>query len=253
MNVLVAREIDALSTLSGLPCREFKSLIVSSKVHDPLDDTDDGAPPSLVEGHIFTDEASPLHQQFDELAAGTGIARKWDCDAGICYILPTTLKPLFESNAAQLGLGMQWGLVVVAKSIFTFIPPLNFTWIVTEIKLRSLPPINDASLTSVGTSSGDFRSDDFEYAGLASVFLTVKRQPIMGVLGSGRVTTFGLFNKPLLFAFQGGNQVDVMIQRQAGSIPPTQVIHTAIMGYLAPPKALDLLAPYSTMIEGTYN
>jgi hypothetical protein len=159
------------------------------------------------------------------------------------------MTEVFEAAASHLSIEMAWGVVVTPKSIFTYIPPENFTWIVTYIFLRSLPPINDPSLTEPGTSSGDFRSDDFEVSGLTKAWIAVNSNAISGQ----DVSTYGLFHKPLLLAFEGGQQVDVFVQRNAASIPPTQEIHIALHGYLAPPCAYDRLVRNATTIEGFFS
>ena len=136
-----------------------------------------------------------------------------------------------------------------AQTIFTFTPPDNFAWIVTHIFFRSLPPINDPSLTVAGTSSGDFRSDDFDVSGLTKSWITVAGSPIVA---QNAITSFSFFNKPLLLVFASGKAVAILSQRPALSVAPAQIVHLAVSGYLAPPTAVDCLTNNVTAIEGTF-
>jgi len=127
--------------------------------------------------------------------------------------------------------------------IWAYTVPNNSTWLMCFFFLRSLPPVNAASLTV-----GDWRSDDFDANGLSKAYITVNGAP----LNTQNLSTFGLFNKPLLLAFAGNAFIEVVVSRNALSVAPNEVIHSCAHGYLAPTELYSELSWNQSSIEGTY-
>jgi hypothetical protein len=132
-------------------------------------------------------------------------------------------------------------------ALLTYTPPENFTWLVTRIALRSIPTPQEATLG--GASGGDWRSEDFDASGTAKAFIRVKDRSII----SENTSYFLLFNRPVLFAFQGNEQIKIFIQRITGFVPPTEVVVIACNAYLAPVEAYDALAKHLTQIDAQYS
>lgn len=244
----VPQEIHYLSQLTCIKCDQFRHVIITANKLDPLEYD----PASAREAHIFTTEGSPEHQAFDAAVRGIGAIRKTDCmpepgmEPNLCYLSPTSKTEEFELLAAGLNLQMQWGILPVSKALLSYNPPENLTWIVTYIFLRSMNPTDYLG----GTPFGDMRSDDFDWNGFTTAWLTVKNKPIFAEAG---IVSFGLFNKPLLLAFQGGQRVKLTVQRALLPTPslPEEAfqVHVAMHGYLAPANALSALSDNVTRIE----
>jgi hypothetical protein len=132
---------------------------------------------------------------------------------------------------------------VTPVAILSYTPPSKMAWIVTRINLRTLNP----SLYLAGTPAGDFRSDDYDWNGLTNAWITVAGSPL---IAENAVVSFALFNKPVLLAFAGGKEIQIIVQRDAASLPtdPFQV-QVAVHGYLAPGNALSYIMPNLTSIE----
>lgn len=249
--ISIPQEIHFLSLLTNFKCSEFRHLIVTANKTDPLG-LPDAKPKERVsceesavrEAHLFVEENSEPHKEFDRVAAQLGITRKVDCvpepgmPPNICYTVRRELSEDFEVLASGLNLEMKWGVIpLTPKVLFSFNTPDNFTWIVTRISIRTLPS---------EVVAGDFRSDDFDFTGFTNSWFTVNGTPIMGV---DQVVTFGLFNRPLLLPFAAKKVVNLVVQRSPDSLPAEDFqFHMAINSYLAPKKALDALASNQTQI-----
>lgn len=133
-----------------------------------------------------------------------------------------------------------------ATALLTYTPPENFTWILTSISLRSIPTPQEATLG--GATGGDWRSEDFDASGTARGFIRVKDRSII----SEDTSYFLLFNRPVLFAFQGNEQIKIFIKRATGFVPPTAVVVLACNSFLAPVEAYDRLAKHLTQIDAQY-
>lgn len=162
----------------------------------------------------------------------------------IYYLSKLTCIACGDFNHALVGAKVPSPSSTAATSLLTYTPPENLTWIVTRFNLRSIPPVNDPALTV-----GDWRSEDYDASGTAQAYLQVKQRSVT----AENASYFLLFNKPVLFAFQGGQRVDVVIKRAVGFAPPDEVIVLALNSYLAPPEAYDRLARNLTQIDATYS
>lgn len=128
-------------------------------------------------------------------------------------------------------------------ALLSYTPPSNLTWIVTLASLRSIPPVDDASLTV-----GDWRSYDYDASGTAKMWYTVRGNPVT----SQDATYFAVVNRPCIFAFKGGDEVQLFVERGAGAVPPDEVIVIALNSYLAPAEAYDRIVGNLTQIEATF-
>jgi len=129
--------------------------------------------------------------------------------------------------------------VATAQKIFQFHVPKQTTWVVTEISLEQLNP------SPVGTS--DFRSGQVDYNGLTNAWIVVSGTPIMA---ENAINSSALFNRPVLFAFQGGSKVAIWIQRDAASLPTDEYqVELAINSYFAPLSANQGLSRNTTGIQ----
>jgi len=131
-------------------------------------------------------------------------------------------------------------VTLTPKAIWSYTVPDNATWVMCCFLLRSLPPVNDPSLTV-----DDWRSDDFDANGLTLAYIAVNGSPInVHTLG-----TFGIFNKPLLLAFAAKSLVQMFVQRDASSVAPNAVVHSCAHGYLTKTEAYSRLSENLTTIE----
>jgi hypothetical protein len=149
----------------------------------------------------------------------------------------------YERVAREQGIEIEWGILPTTKNIFTYTVPINFTWIVTLVSLRSIPAPGDVSLTP-----GDWRSTELDASGTAKGRWKVFSRPET----QESSTYFCPVNRPCLFAFEGAAQVKLEIEREPIAVPATQQFVTAVNSYLAPPEALDNLAPYLSQIESSF-
>ncbi len=126
--------------------------------------------------------------------------------------------------------------------LLTYQVPDNFTFIVENVRLHSIPPVNDPSLTV-----GDWRSEDFDASGGTMVFF----QSFDGqnFLTPPNVPYFAILNEPILLAFAGGSKFNLMATRPVGAVPTTEVLEIAISGFLANAIAFEKLAGSITIFE----
>lgn len=253
MSIVVAQEIHYLSLLTNIPCSQFGHRLITAKTVDPL------TPPEAREAHIFTEEGSAAHQEFEREIRLIGARRKLDCipeegmPPNMCYLSPASRSADFERIAAANGIGMAWGILPVEKSLLSYLPPQNITWIVTHIFARMMNPttyLAAAEADALGGQIGDIRSDDIDLNGYVTAWFNVKRSPQQAV---GTIPASGLLNKPCLFAFQGGKRVQLAIQRELAPIasrPDADFrIILSLHGYHAPPEAFTALSENVTLVE----
>lgn len=238
---MIAEEIFKISELSCLPCSEFIHLLVGGKLFDPVE----GEIPLNIarEGHAFVEDQSPAYQAFIS-ALPTAIYRKIDCVAGVCFVVPNEFAPDFERVAKEQHIEIEYGVITNSKTILDYTVPVNFTWVVTLVNVRLIPPVNDPSLTV-----GDWRSEDFDASGTTKAKWQVNGNEVT----QEDSTYFCPLNQESLFAFKGGDRVKLIVERAPGSDPPTQQIVVAVNSYLAPPKAFDRLARNLTQIDSSFS
>ncbi len=121
--------------------------------------------------------------------------------------------------------------------------PKDFCWIVSRISLATIPPVDDPTLTA-----GDWRSEYLDAIGDGKLWIVVNDKP-------KTITSavyFILSNRPVLFLFNGGAKVQLVIQRLAADPPPTERALISVHSFLAPAKAYDRLAPFETQVIATF-
>jgi hypothetical protein len=134
--------------------------------------------------------------------------------------------------------------VATPQTIFTFTVPEHQSWFVTEIDLEAYNP---AAVGSTPVGAGDFRSDQVDWNGLTNAWITVNGNPIMA---ANSIASSGVFNRPVLFTFKGGDKVQILVQRSASSLPATAYeIQIAVNGYFAPATAIAQVSPNTTNIQ----
>jgi len=147
--------------------------------------------------------------------------------------------PCEEWRHQILAKNFQDANVATPQTVFTFTVPAQSIWIVTQIDLEQFNP------SPVGTS--DFRSEQLDYNGKTNAWITVNGNPIMG---EDSIASSAVFNRPVLFAFQSGTKVRIIIQRDAASLPASAFqIQLAINGYFAPLSAYAKLSRNTTNIQ----
>lgn len=125
------------------------------------------------------------------------------------------------------------------QTILTFTVPPHQSWFVTQIDLEAFNP------SPVGTS--DFRSEQIDYNGLTNAWLTVNGNPSMA---ANSIASSALFNRPVLFVFKGGDRIDIIVQRDAGSLPASAYqIQVAVNGYFTPASANAKVTGNTTNIQ----
>jgi hypothetical protein len=107
--------------------------------------------------------------------------------------------------------------------------------------LRSIPPVDDVALTP-----GDWRSFDYDAGGDTSCFIRVNGTPISDV--SQFASYFIVLNRPCLFAFQGGDHVEIVFQHNIGTVPSTEEILLSVDSFLLPAKEMECLTKHATQI-----
>jgi hypothetical protein len=247
----VLQEIDYLSNMINVPCDQIRHTIISANKVDPLD----YAPECIREAHLFADPLSAQALEFARIASPLGIMRKWDCKPepgqadNICYLAPTDRMDDFERLAEFMSLPMQWGVVTTPKALVNFTPPMNNTWVVTYVAVRSLNPTVYLAVQIADPPGrvSDMRSDDFDWNGRTNAWFEVKGNSIWSI---NNIVTYAWFNKPVLLAFQGGQKVRLIVQRNAASLPADDFrVHVAIHGYICPAEALSKLSTSTTLIQ----
>jgi hypothetical protein len=134
--------------------------------------------------------------------------------------------------------------VATVQTVFTFTVPQHQSWFVTEIDLEAFPP-NTVGSTPVG--AGDFRSDQVDWNGLTNAWIAVNGNPIMAV---NSIASSGVFNRPVLLTFKGGDIVTILVQRGAASLPAAVYeIQIAVNGYFAPATAIAQVSQNTTNIQ----
>lgn len=129
--------------------------------------------------------------------------------------------------------------VATPQTIFTFAVPTHQTWFVTEIDLEQF--------NVAPTPASDFRSDQIDFNGVTNAWIAVNGNPIMGV---NTIASSGVFNRPVLFTFRGGDIVTIIIQRDAASLPTAAYeIQVCVNGYFAPATAMAKVTVNTTNIQ----
>jgi hypothetical protein len=169
----------------------------------------------------------------------------------MCALMELSGCKAFDLSHLIVGSKVAGPTGTTVTSLLTYAIPPNRTLILTYAALRSIPPVNDAGLTA-----GDWRSFDYDASGTAKMWFTVN-QNSSTIASSAAVTTviatyFAVVNRPCLFAFKGGVNLDLVVQRGAGAVPTNEVILVALNCYLAPPTAYDCLSANLTQIEATF-
>src|SRR6266498_1761737 len=166
---MIAKQVYYAAQLSGLDCTDFRHALVGQRSHDPVLDV------PCSEAHIFPpDGDGELIKRFESLAAPHGITRRWECKPepgmapNICYTVPNPRRLQMESITAELGLPMQWGILIAPKTLLNYLVPNFFCFILTGIYLATIPAPNDPQLTA-----GDWRSAFFDATGKATAWLDI--------------------------------------------------------------------------------
>jgi len=129
-------------------------------------------------------------------------------------------------------------------ALFSYQVPENFTLLITEISLRSIPVPLEAEL-----GDGDWRADDYDASGTAKAYIQVNGVPVT----TPEASAFMLFNRPLLMAFDGGATIEIIIVRGAAALPTLETINLALSGYLGPLSLHTNVTENVTMMEATYS
>jgi hypothetical protein len=253
----IAEEIHCLSNLTNIPCNQFRHMIISANKTDPLEFD----PARVSEAHLFTDEGSAQHRAFDEAIASSflgKIMRYTQCKVeprmppNLCYVAANTARADFEALARSLGIGFAWGIVPAPKSCLRYTPNAHLTWLVTYIKARAFNPTDYlvAGGGEAGQQIGDMRSDDLDWNGFVNGQINVQGTPLWG---NNSVAATAFLNVPVLFAFQGGRKVTLVITRALApiaSLPSDNFqIHFAMHGYLVQGNALQAISMNTTQVE----
>lgn len=252
----IAQEIHYLSKLTNVPCDQFRHLIIAANKTDPID------PAVTSEAHLFVEPGSPQHQAFDAAITKPPYAGKMrrypECvpepgmPENLCYISDKRAKPEFEALANSLGIPFAWGIVPAgAKIVLRYKPDAHLTWLITYIKARAMNPTTYAAagLAAAGTGGqvGDMRSDDTDWNGFMNGWINVGNTPIMAI---DDIPTMALFNVPVLFAFQGGKRVSIVVNRGVASLPaPDFQLQLAVHGYLVQGNALQNISMNTTQLQ----
>ena len=129
--------------------------------------------------------------------------------------------------------------VATPQTVFTFTVPKHETWFVTEIDLEAF--------NVSPTPASDFRSEQIDFNGATNAWIAVNSNPIMGV---NTIASSGVFNRPVLFTFKGGDIVTIIIQRGASSLPAASYeIQIAVNGYFTPATAMAKVTVNTTNIQ----
>lgn len=253
----VAQEIHYLSKLTNVPCDQFRHLILAANKTDPPD------PAVVSEAHLFVEDGSPQHRAFDQAISRAPYAGKMrryrECvpepgmPENLCYIADNRNKGDFEQLANSLGIPFQWGIVPVgAKIVLRYKPDPHLTWLVTYIAARAFNPTTylNAAADPVANPSlqvGDMRSDDTDWNGFMTGWINVGNTAIFAV---DDIPTMALFNKPVLFTFQGGKRVSFVVNRGAASLPGDAFqLQLAVHGYLVQGNALQNISMNTTQLQ----
>jgi hypothetical protein len=120
------------------------------------------------------------------------------------------------------------------STLLTYTVPTHSTFVITNIRLRSIPTPNDTSLTV-----GDWRSEDVDASGLSTVWIEVGGVPFT----KPSLTYLALTNLPILITIPS-SQFSLKVNRAS---PPTSLkLLVAVSGYLCPSNLYDNLAEIST-------
>ena len=158
----------------------------------------------------------------------------------IHFLSQLACVPCEEWRHILLSTNFQDTHVATPQTIFTFTVPSQSIWIVTKIDLEQFNP-------APTPASGDFRSEQIDWNGVTNAWITDQGNPIMG---ANSIASSALFNRPVLLAFQSGHVVQIIIQRDAASLPTAAFqVQTVINSYFAPLSALKRLNMNTTNIQ----
>lgn len=162
----------------------------------------------------------------------------------LCYLTELTDKKCSAFQHALVTETLEVTDTTDPQVILLYTPPENTTWIVTQVSLRSIPPVDDAGLTA-----GDWRSEDFDATGTTRAYIRVNGNKIT----SDRASYFALFNRPVLFCFEGNKKVEIVIERGMGSVAATQRIVVVAHGYFVESDLYSKLSPNVTQIIARFD
>lgn len=126
------------------------------------------------------------------------------------------------------------------QAVLSYTPPVNLCWIVTLIRVETIPPVNDPDLTIM-----DWRNSDIDASGEATAFFRVQ-----GVDKTAEdEVAFAVVNQPCYLIFAGGSLVKLFINRNGG-IPVTEAMNIVVNSYLVPNTCCSKVKG-DTSYEGT--